>query len=249
MKYSFRILELKSGRKRLVMDIDGEENIALSSMINTEMPNFGDDIMEAVETALKGEETGFGGNLYSIICNKDFTVVENQMVEEEVSRVPTIVLKELLDQWNEKTKNKLEVTKMIKDDCIFCKLANGVFPTNTVYEDDDFRVILDAAPAAKGHSLIIPKQHADNLYEADDEMASKLMPLAKRVANAMKKSFACDGVNVLQNNEPAAGQTVFHLHVHVIPRYLNDNIGLIWKPQEVDSEEQVRIAELLGSNM
>ena len=79
-----------------------------------------------------------------------------------------------------------EIYNMTKDDCIFCKLANGVFPTNTVYEDDDFRVILDAAPAAKGHSLIIPKQHFDNIYNIDTEVAAKVMPLAGKIANSMK---------------------------------------------------------------
>ena len=138
---------------------------------------------------------------------------------------------------------------MIKDDCIFCKLANGVFPTNTVYEDDDFRVILDAAPAAKGHSLILPKQHTDNLYETDDAELSKLLPVAKKVAKALKKTFNCDGVNIVQNNEPAAGQTVFHLHVHAIPRYTNDNLGIGWPQNTPDADEQVKIAADIASNI
>ena len=138
---------------------------------------------------------------------------------------------------------------MTKDDCIFCKLANGVFPTNTVYEDEDFRVILDAAPAAKGHSLIIPKQHFDNVYDIDSEVASKVMPLAGRIARTMKKTFDCDGVNVLQNNEPAAGQTVFHFHVHVIPRYNDDNLGLLWRQNETNADEQARIASALAENI
>ena len=138
---------------------------------------------------------------------------------------------------------------MIKDDCIFCKLANGVFPTNTVYEDDDFRVILDAAPAAKGHSLILPKQHTDNLYETDDAELSKLLPVAKKVAKALKKTFNCDGVNIVQNNEPAAGQTVFHLHVHAIPRCTNDNVGIGWPQNTPDADEQVKIAADIASNI
>ncbi|SEG16427.1 histidine triad (HIT) family protein [Eubacterium ruminantium] len=138
---------------------------------------------------------------------------------------------------------------MIKDDCIFCKLANGVFPTNTVYEDDDFRIILDASPAAKGHSLIIPKQHSDNLYTTDDETLAKVLPLAKKLANAMKKTFSCDGVNIIQNNEPAAGQTVFHLHIHAIPRYSADNVGIGWPQHETDAAEQAEIAENIASNM
>lgn len=138
---------------------------------------------------------------------------------------------------------------MIKDDCIFCKLANGVFPTNTVYEDDDFRVILDASPAAKGHSLILPKQHSDNLYTTDDETLAKLLPLARKVACALKKTFNCDGVNIVQNNEPAAGQTVFHLHVHAIPRYNDDNVGLGWPQNTVDNDEQVKLASEIAANI
>ncbi|MBR6217674.1 MAG: HIT family protein [Eubacterium sp.] len=138
---------------------------------------------------------------------------------------------------------------MIKDDCIFCMLANGVFPTNTVYEDDDFRVILDASPAAKGHSLIIPKQHSDNLYSTDDETLAKILPLAKKIAASMKKTFNCDGVNIIQNNEPAAGQTVFHLHVHAIPRFNDDNVGIGWPQNETDADEQVSIAKALADNI
>ena len=134
---------------------------------------------------------------------------------------------------------------MIKDDCIFCKLANGVFPTNKIYEDDDFTVILDAAPAARGHALILPKQHSDNLYVLPDETGAKVMPVAKKIASAMKKAFSCDGVNVVQNNEPAAGQTVFHFHVHVIPRMEKDHMGLVWKPGKPTDAEQAETCQLL----
>ena len=137
---------------------------------------------------------------------------------------------------------------MIKDDCIFCKLANGIFPTNTKYEDEDFRVILDNSPAAKGHSLIIPKQHFENIYSTDDAYLAKLLPVAKKVANALKKTFNCDGVNIVQNNEPAAGQTVFHLHVHVIPRYNDDKVGITWPQHEVDQDEQKKLADEIANN-
>ena len=136
---------------------------------------------------------------------------------------------------------------MIKDDCIFCKLANGVFPTNMIYEDEDFAVILDAAPAAIGHALIIPKQHSDNLYELPEETAAKVMPLAKKIALAQKQALDCDGVNVLQNNELAAGQSVFHFHVHVIPRKTKDNMGLLWKPGKPKDEEQIEICKALNA--
>ena len=136
---------------------------------------------------------------------------------------------------------------MTKDDCIFCSLANGTIPTNKIYEDDDFAVILDAAPAAKGHALIIPKQHADNLYEIPDEIAAKVFPLAKKIALAMKESFHCNGVNILQNNGLAAGQTVYHFHTHVIPRYIGDTLGLGWKPDKPSDEEQAETCNLLKS--
>ena len=138
---------------------------------------------------------------------------------------------------------------MVKDDCIFCKLANGVFPTNKLYEDDDFTVILDAAPANKGHALILPKQHYDNLFEIDDEVSAKVLPLAKKIATALKDELGCDGVNVVQNNGVAAGQTVFHFHVHVIPRYDNDNCGLGWPQKEVDNDEQAELAAKLSARL
>ena len=130
---------------------------------------------------------------------------------------------------------------MIKDDCIFCKLANGLIPTTVLYEDEDLTVILDAAPAARGHALIIPKQHSDNLYELPDETAAKVLPLAKKIAGALKETFNCDGVNVLQNNEEAAGQSVFHFHTHIIPRYKRDQLSLLWSPGKPDEKEQAEI--------
>ena len=138
---------------------------------------------------------------------------------------------------------------MIKDDCIFCKLANGVFPTNKIYEDEDFTVILDAAPASRGHALILPKQHSDNLYELPDETAARVLPVAKKVAAAMKQALGCDGVNIVQNNELAAGQTVFHFHVHVIPRKTKDGVGLLWKPGNPTEDDQKETCQLLAEQL
>ena len=112
---------------------------------------------------------------------------------------------------------------MKDNNCIFCKLANGEIPTATIYEDEDFRVILDANPAAKGHALILPKEHYANLYELDDELAGKSMILAKKI---------------VQNNGEAAGQTVFHYHVHMIPRHKDDKVGLGWTMHELTEEEK-----------
>ena len=134
----------------------------------------------------------------------------------------------------------------MKDDCIFCKLANGVIPTNSIYEDEDFNVILDLSPATKGHALILPKAHADNLYQLPDETAAKAFVLAKKLATAMTEKLSCDGFNVVQNNGSVAGQTVFHFHMHLIPRYENDGQRIRWKPMEVKAEELSKIKDTLA---
>ncbi len=134
---------------------------------------------------------------------------------------------------------------MMKDDCIFCKLANGVFPTNSIYEDDDFRVILDAGPATKGHALIIPKEHYANLYEIDENVAASAMKLAKKMAMHMTERLHCDGFNLVQNNGECAGQSVFHFHLHLIPRYENDGALPLWKPQTPDEDAQKKLCEEL----
>jgi histidine triad (HIT) family protein len=133
----------------------------------------------------------------------------------------------------------------MKDDCIFCKLANGVFPTNSIYEDDTFNVILDAGPATKGHALILPKEHYDNLYELPDETAGKAMILAKKLAGEMSRRLNADGLNVVQNNGEAAGQTVMHYHLHLIPRYKNDGQHILWQPSEPSKEELSETRDLL----
>ena len=127
---------------------------------------------------------------------------------------------------------------MKNENCIFCKLANGEIPTATLYEDENFRVILDASPASKGHALIIPKEHYANLYELDDELAAKALVLAKKMITKLTDILGCDGYNIVQNNGEAAGQTVFHFHLHMIPRYKNDDVGLGWKMGELTDEDK-----------
>lgn len=131
--------------------------------------------------------------------------------------------------------------------CIFCKIANGEIPSASLYEDQEFRVILDVAPASRGHTLLLTKQHFANLYDMPDDLIQKAILLVKKVAAAMKKELKCDGVNIVQNNEPAAGQTVFHFHIHVIPRYENDDVGLTWKPGELTVETSNEIVAKLQS--
>ena len=127
------------------------------------------------------------------------------------------------------------------ENCIFCKIANGEIPAATLYEDEDFRVILDLGPASKGHALILPKAHAANIYELPDEMAAKVMVLAKKMATTMTEALKCDGFNIVQNNGECAGQTVFHFHMHLIPRYNGDNVGITWKPGELSDEDKEEI--------
>ena len=129
--------------------------------------------------------------------------------------------------------------------CIFCKIANGEIPAATLYEDENFRVILDLGPASKGHALILPKSHAANIYELSDEMAAKAMILAKKMATAMTAALKCDGFNIVQNNGECAGQTVFHFHMHLIPRYKNDKSGFGWKPGKLTDEDRDEILEKL----
>lgn len=126
---------------------------------------------------------------------------------------------------------------MCEENCVFCKIAKGDIPSKVLYEDDEFKVILDLGPATKGHALILPKNHYRNLYEIPDEAAGKVMLLAKKMALHMTEKLNCDGFNLVQNNGEAAGQTVFHFHMHLIPRYREDGQKIGWKPQEVSQEE------------
>ncbi|MEE3467385.1 MAG: HIT family protein [Eubacterium sp.] len=133
-------------------------------------------------------------------------------------------------------------------DCIFCKIIAGEIPSTTVYEDADVKAILDVNPAAKGHVIVLPKAHAENVFEISDEDLSKAICVAKRIAAALKKTYNCDGVNILQNNGEAAGQTVFHLHIHVIPRFVGDTVSIGWKPGEMPSD-MAETAEAIRANL
>lgn len=134
---------------------------------------------------------------------------------------------------------------MVKDDCIFCKIAKGEIPSATIYETPEFKVMLDVAPANKGHALIIPKEHFDNIFEIDGETAGKLFSLATVVARALKEETNCDGMNIVQNNGEVAGQTVNHFHLHLIPRNKDDGINLTWKQNETKPEEQEALAKAI----
>lgn len=140
---------------------------------------------------------------------------------------------------------------MRDDNCIFCRLASGEIPANTIYEDARFRVILDAAPASKGHALILPKEHYADLYEIDTELAGEAMKLAKKLAIHMTERLCCDGFNLVQNNREVAGQTVFHFHLHLIPRYQNmknDDI-LMWSHETFTDDEMKEICDRIKEGL
>lgn len=132
----------------------------------------------------------------------------------------------------------------MSDNCIFCKIANGDIPSATLYEDEEFRVILDVNPAAKGHALILPKKHAANLFELPDETASKALVLAKKIAFTLQEGLNADGINVLQNNGEAAGQTVFHFHMHLIPRKKGDTVNVNWEFGKLTEADKAEILDL-----
>ena len=134
---------------------------------------------------------------------------------------------------------------MKKENCIFCRIANGEIPSSTIYEDEDFRVFLDLNPVTRGHALLVTKEHFDNLFELDDELCKKAMILAKKLAGKMKEALGCDGFNLVQNNGGTAGQTVFHFHLHLIPRYEGDTAGITWNPGKASPEELKELTALL----
>lgn len=135
------------------------------------------------------------------------------------------------------------------ENCVFCNLANGIWDSATLYEDAHFRVILDLGPAAKGHALILPKAHYANIYEIPEELAAKAIVLAKKMAGIMTEALGCDGFNIVQNNGEAAGQTVFHFHMHLIPRYNGDDAGFGWKTKELDEATKEEVLAKVQARM
>lgn len=129
--------------------------------------------------------------------------------------------------------------------CIFCKIANKEIPCYKVYEDDLFLAFLDISQATKGHTLVIPKKHYQNLFELDENIKSSYLNVIQKVGLAIKKATNCEGINILNNNGEAAGQTVFHCHIHIIPRYSNDSLKIEFGSIETSKEE----FELLQNNI
>jgi histidine triad (HIT) family protein len=137
----------------------------------------------------------------------------------------------------------------MQSNCIFCKIIAGEIPSATVYEDEDFKVIMDIFPAAKGHAIILSKKHCANLFELDDDIAAKGLLVARKVAKAIQAELNCDGMNLLQNNGEAAGQTIFHFHMHLIPRYQGDQVKTTWTQGKYEDGEAAALAAAIAGRL
>jgi histidine triad (HIT) family protein len=123
------------------------------------------------------------------------------------------------------------------DDCIFCKIVAGEIPATKVDEDEHTLAFMDRAPGTRGHALVIPKEHHEDLWTIDPEALAHTMRAAQRLALKARDNLGPDGVNLINSCRPAAWQTVFHFHVHVVPRYEGDPLRLPWTPEEGDQDE------------
>ncbi len=135
------------------------------------------------------------------------------------------------------------------DNCIFCNIAKGNIPSYKLYEDDYTLAFLDAYPGGKGHTLIIPKTHYKDIFDTPDDIYHKIITVSIKMAKNLKKALNCEGVNLLQNSKPASGQTVFHIHVHLFPRWMGDHTLGLWTPSKGDSEKLKAIQNTILSHI
>lgn len=137
-------------------------------------------------------------------------------------------------------------------DCIFCKIVSGEIPSSKVYEDDAVYAFLDLGQVTKGHTLVIPKTHTKDIYQTSDEIAGDLFARVPKIAKAIKETFQPLGINMLSNTGEAAGQSVFHLHMHLIPRYgKEDGFNPVWKTNgdAYSKEDLLTISKDINSNI
>ena len=130
-------------------------------------------------------------------------------------------------------------------DCLFCKIIAGEIPSYKIYEDDNFIAILNRFPAVQGSVLLLPKAHAENIFGLCEQELKELMPLAKRIAEKMQNVLRPDGINFLQNNGKAAGQEIFHYHLHIIPRFEGDSVKMGFPSTDPPHEQFLEIQEKL----
>lgn len=134
------------------------------------------------------------------------------------------------------------------NNCIFCKIINGGIPSQKVYEDDYFLAIMDISPANKGHVILLTKKHITDIFELEED-SDRIMPVVVKLAKAVKEATKCEGINILQNNKAAAGQTVFHYHMHIIPRYEHDEVNISWSNLKYDQGQMENYATLISNNI
>jgi histidine triad (HIT) family protein len=131
------------------------------------------------------------------------------------------------------------------DDCIFCAIVAGDAPSQRVDEDEHTVSFMDISPWTRGHALVVPRRHSRNLWDIDDEDLKRVVVAGRRLALRMRETLDCDGVNLLNSTEKVAWQTVYHFHLHVIPRYEGDDLEMPPKPRDTDADDVARIAEAL----
>lgn len=138
---------------------------------------------------------------------------------------------------------------MPNEDCIFCKIIAGDIPCFKLYEDGDTLAFMDINPANRGHALVIPKAHSPDLFQSPDQALAVTIATARKVATAVHKTVKSDGLNLVQANGPGAAQSVFHLHMHVIPRFNDDGLMLNWGMKPGDMDEIRQLSEQIAANI
>ncbi len=132
------------------------------------------------------------------------------------------------------------------EDCLFCKIIAGIIPAEKVYEDENFIAFLDIKPVNLGHTLFVPKEHSRNIFDAPDTLLSTAGPVLKKLSRAVKEATKADGITIGWNNEPAGGQLIFHTHIHIMPRFMNDDLQH-WPGKKVAQTDLQKTAERIRS--
>jgi len=162
------------------------------------------------------------------------------MAEQEMTPEQVAALQERLKQMSPE-----QIQELVKKQCIFCRIISGEIPAKTIYEDDQFVAFLDINPANLGHILVVPKDHFSVLPQMPNEIVSKYFILIKELSGKVFDALGAKGVNILQNNGPAAGQEVPHVHVHIIPRFEDDGVRFGWEPKKAEESEINAVVEKL----
>lgn len=134
---------------------------------------------------------------------------------------------------------------MKEKNCLFCKIVAGEIPSYKIYEDEKFFAFLDINPVNKGHVLIVPKKHSQNILEMEDSLAGEMMILVKKLGKQLKRKLNAGGINIISNIDAPAGQVIFHTHIHIIPRFENDGFEH-WNGTEYKEKEAKEIQKILG---